>query len=115
MLMSSISSPTDTLAGKSQPPDEITQIKIGNYVIDVSRAAYRDPNKLPLSGRELDALYWSSLGLTGSEIARKMNVSRHTVDTYKRRIFEKLGVKTIAQASAIALAVACGGNVTKAS
>ena len=94
-------------------PVEASHMRIGEYLVKVYPTYYNDPSKLPLSMRELDVLYWFSAGLRGPAVAKKIGVSPHTVDTYKRRVFEKLGVGTIAQASALAMAIATGADVTK--
>lgn len=93
--------------------EEATTITIGYFNVEVWPSKYSDPNNLPLSRRELEALYFFSSGLSGLQVADRMSVSPHTVDTYKRRFFEKLGVDSIVQASSIDIAVACGGSVTK--
>ena len=45
-----------------------------------------------LSPREREVLQWISRGKSNSVIADIMGVSRHTIDTLIRRIFDKLGV-----------------------
>ncbi len=44
----------------------------------------------PLSPREKEILHWMSRGKSNSSIASILEVSRHTVDTLVRRIFDKL-------------------------
>ena len=51
-----------------------------------------------LSDRECQVLDFLSRGHPEKEIAEKMNISRHTVHTYIRRIYEKLQVHSQAQA-----------------
>ncbi len=51
-----------------------------------------------LSAQELRVMRLSSLGCSYSEIATTLGVSRHTVLTYVRRCFEKLGVNCRAKA-----------------
>lgn len=46
----------------------------------------------PLSPRELEILQWIARGKSNSVIADILGVSRHTVDTMTRRLFEKLDV-----------------------
>ena len=48
-----------------------------------------------LSNRELEAFELIGQGLTTDAIATKMHVSRKTVETYRARIKEKLGISTI--------------------
>jgi len=47
---------------------------------------------VPLSPRELEILQWVARGKSNSVIAEIVAISTHTVDTYLRRIYEKLGV-----------------------
>lgn len=52
-----------------------------------------DASDLPrLSSRELDVLHWMAQGRSNAAIARELDLSQETVDTYVRRIFAKLGV-----------------------
>ena len=52
-----------------------------------------DTDPLPrLSTRKLDVLHLMAAGKSNSAIARKLNLSQETVDTYVRRIFVKLDV-----------------------
>lgn len=47
-----------------------------------------------LSSRERQILSQLAAGHTYQEIASQMNLSRHTVDTYIRRIRSKTGINT---------------------
>ncbi|GAB4528362.1 MAG: response regulator transcription factor [Anaerolineales bacterium] len=49
---------------------------------------------LTLSQRERDVLQLSALGYTSAEIAEHLSISSKTVDTYRARGMEKLGIKT---------------------
>lgn len=51
-----------------------------------------------LSSRELEVLQLITRGFTADEIARLIQVSPHTVQTYVRRIYSKLKVKSKAEA-----------------
>jgi DNA-binding NarL/FixJ family response regulator len=58
-----------------------------------SRAELRTEGLSPiLSEREEQVLSHLSIGLTHGQIARRLGISRHTVDTYVKRIRSKLGV-----------------------
>ena len=48
--------------------------------------------KNPLSGREMEILDWVARGKSNSVIAEILNLSAGTVDTYLRRIYDKLDV-----------------------
>lgn len=54
-----------------------------------------------LSKREKEVLELLSKGYLYKEISSELGLSRHTVDTYLRRIYEKLHVHSRAQATAI--------------
>jgi DNA-binding CsgD family transcriptional regulator len=56
-----------------------------------------------LSEREKEILQLMTNGLIKKEIAEKLSLSVHTVDTYLRRIYEKLEVNTRTGAVAKAL------------
>ncbi|WP_084397673.1 LuxR C-terminal-related transcriptional regulator [Henriciella aquimarina] len=61
-----------------------------------------------LSAREIQTLTLILEEIPLREIATRMEVSMHTVDTFKRRLFEKLGVTTLAGAAAVATAHLAG-------
>lgn len=56
-----------------------------------------------LSPRETEVLQLIAQGLSNVEIAEKLSVSAHTVDTLVRRCFEKLGVSTRVEAALSAI------------
>lgn len=85
--------------------------EIGKYSVRLYPSIYNDPSRMGLSKRELEALYHLAKGNSKSEVSLLMGVSENTIDTFKRRIFEKLGVKSVVQAAVIAIAIACGGDV----
>jgi DNA-binding NarL/FixJ family response regulator len=57
----------------------------------------------PLSDRERQVLRQVSQGLTHSQIATRLGISRHTVDTYVKRIRAKLGAGNKAELTRAAL------------
>ena len=60
-----------------------------------SQTANIDVHSLPdLTGREADVLKLSALGFTGKEIARQLAVGVKSIETYKSRGMEKLGLTT---------------------
>ncbi|NQY15649.1 MAG: helix-turn-helix transcriptional regulator, partial [Henriciella sp.] len=67
--------------------------------------------QLGLSNREVELLMWISSGLTKKQIAERMGVTSATVDTFRRRAYAKLGVRTGAAASAILAAFLAGTRV----
>jgi DNA-binding NarL/FixJ family response regulator len=52
-----------------------------------------------LSPRELDVLQHVSSGLSNPEVARLLNLSRHTVKQHTSAVYRKLGVRNRAQAA----------------
>lgn len=56
-----------------------------------------------LTPRELDVLVAMSDGLAAKAIARRLGVAVKTVENHKIRVFDKLGVRTHAQAVAVAI------------
>ncbi len=50
-----------------------------------------------LSDREKEVAKLLCKGLTSQEIAEILFISKHTVDTHRRRILEKLGIKSTAE------------------
>jgi DNA-binding NarL/FixJ family response regulator len=51
------------------------------------------PDRLGISGRELEVLGLLAAGQSNKEIARQLDVSPNTVKTHVSNIFEKLGAK----------------------
>jgi DNA-binding NarL/FixJ family response regulator len=54
--------------------------------------------KLSISGREREVLKLLAEGLVHKQVADRLEISLDTVRTYVRRIYQKLQVKTVAQA-----------------
>ena len=84
------------------------------YVGDLrikARRSVSDRSCFGLSPREITVCCYLARGAKVSEIAKDMNVSGNTVNTYKARIFRKLNVSTTAEAAAIVTAFVCGGTI----
>jgi DNA-binding CsgD family transcriptional regulator len=58
-----------------------------------------------LTDRELETLRHIAAGHTHLQAARAMGVSRHTVDTYLRRIRAKLGHTSTAELTRVAISL----------
>jgi DNA-binding NarL/FixJ family response regulator len=61
-------------------------------------------NRMRLSGREAQVLRQISSGLTHDQVATRLGISRHTVDTYVKRIRAKLGAGNKADLTRAAIA-----------
>lgn len=55
-----------------------------------------DPNSSTLTDREIQIIQFIYEGLTTKEIAEHMNKSRNTIETHRKNMFFKCGVKNIA-------------------
>jgi len=68
------------------------------YVLDAfaqtTPIELRTPTGIRLSKRESDVVRLAVEGLSNPEIARRLNLSEHTVKNYVFRIFDKLGVSS---------------------
>lgn len=67
------------------------------------RPAADDADEPTLSTRESQVLTQIAHGLTHSQIATRLNISPHTVDTYVKRIRTKLGIGNKAELTRFAL------------
>jgi DNA-binding NarL/FixJ family response regulator len=67
-------------------------------VLEAVYAPPPDPRNL-LSPRELEVLEMASLGLTNSEIGRRLHVSVHAVKFHLAAIYRKLGVANRTEAA----------------
>jgi DNA-binding CsgD family transcriptional regulator len=62
-----------------------------------------DNENKQLSQREITILKWIVKGLTHQEIADKLFLSIHTVNTHRKNINKKLGIKTVSGLSVYAI------------
>ncbi len=88
----------DALAGGSP-----MNPRIARRVLDMFSKLAPKQRDYGLSDREKEILQLMTTGLIKKEIADKLSLSVHTVDTYLRRIYEKLEVNTRTGAVAKAL------------
>lgn len=91
----------DALAGGSPMTPRIARRVLEMFSKFAPRTAAE--SDYGLSEREKEILQWMVGGLIKKEIADKLGLSVHTVDTYLRRIYEKLEVNTRTGAVAKAL------------
>lgn len=97
--------------GEDIPGHHSPTFKLGDYDVSLPPPSCAGNPPLPLSQREKQVLFLSAAGRTGPEIAEEINVTPNTVATYKRRILEKLGCRSIAEAVALAAAYVMGAEV----
>lgn len=86
------------LSGGSPMSDSIARKVVRSFQI---KSPVDDPNQLlreALSTREHEILELLATGCGDKQIAEKVGLSKHTVNTYLRRIYEKLHVHTRSQA-----------------
>ena len=76
---------------------EVTRQLVGRYAARI-RPADGTPDDLPLTPRELEVLRLIADGLSNSEIAAALQLSRETVKTFVSRILTKLGIRDRVQA-----------------
>jgi DNA-binding NarL/FixJ family response regulator len=82
------------LAGRVYLDEELAAKLLGRVVGGSGRPIERSPIEC-LSDRELEAFKLMGHGLTTEQIAGNMHVSPKTVETYRARIKEKLGLSNI--------------------
>jgi DNA-binding NarL/FixJ family response regulator len=70
---------------------------------ELARGVHAAPAAPPLSEREEQVLRQIAHGLTHAQIATRLGISPHTVDTYVKRIRAKLGVGNKAELTRAAL------------
>lgn len=70
--------------------------RIADVVIDDYSAEERDDPLSRLSAREREVLQLLAEGKTGAEIAQRLALSPKTVETYRARLVEKLGIRDVA-------------------
>jgi DNA-binding NarL/FixJ family response regulator len=70
---------------------------------DTAPAAPAPPDQAGLSDREHQVLHHIARGFTHGQIATRLGISPHTVDTYVKRVRAKLGVGNKAELTKVAL------------
>ena len=81
--------------------DTVLDNKLINFLLEKTKEG--SDSDIKLAPREKQVLELLSEGLTISEASDKMEISVHTVDTYIRRIYQKMGVRSRSAAVARAL------------
>ena len=96
------------IAGSADDEEWVT---IGNYQIKVFKSRDFSVGGLSLSYRERQLLRELSLGKPLKLICEEMGIAVNTANTFKSRIFSKLGVSNQAAASALAAAYITGAKL----
>lgn len=86
----------------------------GTFMTPAIRAKLRELQRqgkttTALSSREREVMRLIALGKTGKEIARLMEVSPRTVDTYRERLMDKLQIHTVADVVRYAMRAGMAG------
>lgn len=68
--------------------------RVADVLIE-DRAEDRDDPLARLSAREREVLQLIAEGRTGAEIAERLGLSQKTVETYRARLIEKLGIRDV--------------------
>jgi DNA-binding NarL/FixJ family response regulator len=77
---------------------EVTRQLVGKYAARIRPAEDGPAQDIPLTPRELEVLRLIADGLSNSEIAAALMISRETVKTFVSRILTKLGLRDRVQA-----------------
>ena len=81
------------LASKTEAMNE----EVADYVGDILVQRSRKIADIGLSGREIEIIRLSAEGLRAGEIAEKIHLSVHTVNTHRQRIYAKMDVKNVSE------------------
>src|SRR6266480_2384249 len=77
-------------SGQRYLSPRVADVVINDY------AEERDDPLARLSAREREVLQLLAEGRTGAEIAQRLSLSQKTVETYRARLVEKLGIRDVA-------------------
>jgi DNA-binding NarL/FixJ family response regulator len=78
-------------AGQRYLSPRVADVVLEDYTDDK-----QDDPLTRLSGREREVLQLLAEGRTGAEIAQRLSLSQKTVETYRARLVEKLGIRDVA-------------------
>lgn len=73
--------------------------QFSNHAADVFLKKYK------LSPREVEIICYIKQGLSSPQIAEKLNLSPHTIETHRKNIHAKLGISTVAELVRFAIEV----------
>jgi DNA-binding NarL/FixJ family response regulator len=69
--------------------------RVADVVLEDASADGNDDPLAKLSAREREVLQLIAEGRTGAEIAERLTLSQKTVETYRARLIEKLGIRDV--------------------
>jgi DNA-binding NarL/FixJ family response regulator len=69
--------------------------RVADVVLEDSSAEEKDDPLARLSAREREVLQLIAEGRTGAEIAERLSLSQKTVETYRARLIDKLGIRDV--------------------
>ena len=87
--------------GRIYVSPSVTDTLVGDYLQRVKGEI--GPDSLILSAREREVLQLVSEGKSSSQIASTLHLSDRTIETHRRRIMDKLGVRSIAELTKYAI------------
>ncbi|GAB5457296.1 MAG: hypothetical protein Hens3KO_03260 [Henriciella sp.] len=87
------------------------EVSLGGYYYTKTRTRKQLSEHFGLSTRETEAVSLLSQGNSIASTAKAMNVSKNTIETYRRRIFRKLGVKSAVNAASLVTAFYAGAEI----
>ncbi|GGQ08173.1 hypothetical protein GCM10010266_34320 [Streptomyces griseomycini] len=97
-------SPEIVPLGVDAQPEDVLRRVTGRRAVPVPHAPAAGHGwAAPLSQREQEVLQFIASGLTHDQVARQVGISRHTVDTYVKRVRTKFGVRNKAELTRVAL------------
>jgi DNA-binding NarL/FixJ family response regulator len=70
--------------------------RVADVVLEDYTDAKQDDPLARLSAREREVLQLLAEGRTGAQIAERLSLSQKTVETYRARLVEKLGIRDLA-------------------
>jgi DNA-binding NarL/FixJ family response regulator len=80
--------------------------RVADVVLESAAEAENDDPLSKLSAREREVLQLIAEGRTGSEIAERLALSQKTVETYRARLIDKLGIRDVP--GLVRFAIQCG-------
>jgi DNA-binding NarL/FixJ family response regulator len=80
--------------------------RVADVVLESPAGADSDDPLAKLSAREREVLQLIAEGRTGAEIAERLALSQKTVETYRARLIEKLGIRDVP--GLVRFAIQCG-------